>query len=1309
MRAVLPGRPQPNLQAVCTARWAGQRYVAYVTGHALVILTGPHAILQTIYHDSTEPLCAIGLAEDTGKIAVCSDDSVYVYRPHGREEGVLQWTLQCSLPLKRGSGPVKTLSWGTTEELLVGGLSLRLFATADLATELWTKPLSSPVKIAQFSHDASLIASTGAYDRLTKIWRRLAFGSDEVRFDVTYLRHPASVTNLHWRKAAPKDHTIEHVLYTLCADNILRIWATSDPHALQILQPWAQVDLQEAIKPRLAVPLKSSSARYAFFIDNHQFTEATERALEAAPVQRKEHQALDHLKEVARRNPDVCVVLDDRGHMSAWGFERVGCKNCKTSDIFNIAHEEGLNLSFTPGDSPEAGQAQLHCFADGAHNADLTLLTHFFDGRIEWLEGRVETLFDPSPRLHRLVTKATWSGHDTPINKIIRTVAGKHVVTHADTDQLLVWRQVTDTRGTTLIRQSTLDVTKHVHRTCVLDDRSLVVLLHPDSISLWDARSPRAVPVSSLDYTLEGNPLCLIILPELRANAQVIHVATISSEMHGVVWEIPVCDGRSTSDMADTGSNQAALKQFTTFQLDMHSELAFVLPVDPAGALSVVSGFIDVFSRDVAISYTKGGTLHSWTARIDQAGGQVEWLATSTVETGIENPSLASASSIRKAALVDSQRTSLTIWNTRAAQLEFEKRFEAQDVIRDLDWTSTPDNQSVLAVGFPHRVLLLSQLRFDYLNAGPAWATIREIRIREYTPHPIGDSTWLSGGNLVIGAGNQLFVFDKKVDIAGTLVTDLRLPSRQSFSRDLFNVVTRLNGPLPVFHPQFLAQCILRGKTLVVQRIIVELHQSLKFFVDGDELDSFLGLSMQEFCDDDEDLGGVARKELSSSYAQLSLEDAGTVTEELAATLNEKLTKVALPQLSGPEQFHLADIVECVATLEKQRRSMDDNAARFLLFFRQHMLRRGHTAPVDVTWREIAWAFHSGSQDILTDMVSRHFQSKMRWPQARESGMFMWLRDVSTLRAKFDVIARNHYTQTDEKNPIDCSLYYIALRKKNVLLQLWRMASWNREQKSTQRLLANDFGDARWKTAALKNAYALLGRHRFEYAAAFFLLADCLRDAVAVCVNQLGDLQLGITIARVYEGDEGPVLREILEERVLPLAAKEGNRWLATWAFWMLDRRDMAVRALVSPVYTLLDSPASPNLHAKLFLVDDPALVVLYKQLRAKTLQTLRGASKISPKVEWEFVMHNARLYDRMGCDILALDLVRNWEFLRPSPEPKTPLAESPVDPRKMLRRRSSLVVADLPSPKSPTQPRAPPPKVFEEPEASSLLDSFGF
>ena len=229
-----------------------------------------------------------------------------------------------------------------------------------------------------------------------------------------------------------------------------------------------------------------------------------------------------------------------------------------------------------------------------------------------------------------------------------------------------------------------------------------------------------------------------------------------------------------------------------------------------------------------------------------------------------------------------------------------------------------------------------------------------------------------------------------------------------------------------------------------------------------------------------------------------------------------------------------------------------------------------------------------------------------------------------------------------------------------------------------------------------------------EYAAAFFLLAGHLLDAINVCVSQLQDLQLAIAVARVYEGDDSLVLRSLLEEKVLPQAAFEGNRWLATWAFWMLGRRDMAVRALISPVYTLIDMPDSPSLQSKSYLSSDPALVVLYKQLRGKTLQALKGASKIPPRAEWDFVIQNARLYDRMGCDLLALDLVANWEFLH-HPKEHITNGSRPTDPRRMLRlRRRSSLVDDMPTEQKMKPAGKPAPTVWEEP-TKSILDDFGF
>lgn len=140
----------------------------------------------------------------------------------------------------------------------------------------------------------------------------------------------------------------------------------------------------------------------------------------------------------------------------------------------------------------------------------------------------------------------------------------------------------------------------------------------------------------------------------------------------------------------------------------------------------------------------------------------------------------------------------------------------------------------------------------------------------------------------------------------------------------------------------------------------------------------------------------ASKKDMHSSYADFSENDEPeTVTEEVAGNLKDLLTTKQVPLLSSREQFHLANIIECIGMVEKHRRSIDDNAGRFLLFFRQHVLTDAQKAPL--SWREIVWAFHSGSQDILLDLVSRQFNGRMMWQHAKQCGVFMWMTDINAL------------------------------------------------------------------------------------------------------------------------------------------------------------------------------------------------------------------------------------------------------------------------------------------------------------------------
>ena len=110
------------------------------------------------------------------------------------------------------------------------------------------------------------------------------------------------------------------------------------------------------------------------------------------------------------------------------------------------------------------------------------------------------------------------------------------------------------------------------------------------------------------------------------------------------------------------------------------------------------------------------------------------------------------------------------------------------------------------------------------------------------------------------------------------------------------------------------------------------------------------------------------------------------------------------------------------------------------------------------------------------------------------------------LRAALEDVAKLQFTQ--RQNPEDCALLYVALGKKKQLQALCKAV----RNERLQNFLGNDFSEPRWRTAAAKNAFALLTKQQFELSDAFFLLGGQLDSAVKVCSRQLGDLQLALVL-----------------------------------------------------------------------------------------------------------------------------------------------------------------------------------------------------
>lgn len=154
--------------------------------------------------------------------------------------------------------------------------------------------------------------------------------------DFSYIPHPRAVTELHWRKPFHPDQSIENVLHTICADDVLRVWAPVFPHEMYLLQLWASIPLE---KPFGRDPEHNSgiSQWSVMIIDSGEFARAMVGAVETVGSDKGEEGALQRLIEVAGRDPDVCVVFDRKGRMTAWGLENIGCKAKKTTHDFQIA------------------------------------------------------------------------------------------------------------------------------------------------------------------------------------------------------------------------------------------------------------------------------------------------------------------------------------------------------------------------------------------------------------------------------------------------------------------------------------------------------------------------------------------------------------------------------------------------------------------------------------------------------------------------------------------------------------------------------------------------------------------------------------------------------------------------------------------------------------------------------------------------------------------------------------------------------------------------------------------------------------
>jgi len=193
---------------------------------------------------------------------------------------------------------------------------------------------------------------------------------------------------------------------------------------------------------------------------------------------------------------------------------------------------------------------------------------------------------------------------------------------------------------------------------------------------------------------------------------------------------------------------------YSVNSLPLESPPRLILPVDP---MAWSSHGLSI-ERDVLVSVSDDGVLSFWVPETESAiptkHEKSRWRCTGSVHTERKDIRLARCSSAKKTVLGTHYPFSIlihnrlllivvphpsgeeiTIWDSKESQfstgLEYRHITDHSEPIKDLDWTSTSDAESILAVGYAHHVLLLCQQRMTYFEQEVGWSVFGKVEISQ--------------------------------------------------------------------------------------------------------------------------------------------------------------------------------------------------------------------------------------------------------------------------------------------------------------------------------------------------------------------------------------------------------------------------------------------------------------------------------------------------------------------------------------------------------------------------------------------------
>ncbi|XP_019389136.1 PREDICTED: dmX-like protein 2 isoform X2 [Crocodylus porosus] len=456
------------------------------------------------------------------------------------------------------------------------------------------------------------------------------------------------------------------------------------------------------------------------------------------------------------------------------------------------------------------------------------------------------------------------------------------------------------------------------------------------------------------------------------------------------------------------------------------------------------------------------------------------------------------------------------------------------------------------------------------------------------------------------------------------------------------------------------------------------------------------------------------KRESKSKVINLSQYGPTYFGREHASVLSSHLMHSSLPGLTRLEQMFLVALADTVATTSTEldenrdktysgRDTLDECGLRYLLAMRLHTCLLTSLPPLyrvqllhqGLSTCHFAWAFHSEAEEELINIIPAIQRGDPQWSELRAMGIGWWVRNINTLRRCIEKVAKASFQRNNDA--LDAALFYLAMKKKAVVWGLFRS---QHDEKMTT-FFSHNFSEDRWRKAALKNAFALLGKQRFEQSAAFFLLAGSLKDAIEVCLEKMEDIQLAMVIARLYESEfeTSFTYTSILYEKILG-CQKDGtgfscpklhpDPFLRSIAYWIMKDYTRALDTLLehtpkeddeNPVIIKSCNPVVFSFYN--YLRTHPLLIRRYFSSPEGTLATLGLKTEKSfvdkiNLIERKLFFTTANAHFKVGCPVLALEVLSKISKVRikliistmkdkssPSPTRKNGVAEARSDVAK--------------------------------------------